>query len=105
MNTEDTWKWDGLEINGFAKFNRLLRIDCAKARLTAALNEAPGKADPPAPTADIFLMQPGTFYTATQKHNEIIEKRNESFEQVISITLSRLDTVPAQRIEYIACRR
>lgn len=105
MATEDNWKWDGLEINGYSTFNRLLRRDCTKANLMVAMNEAPEIADPPSPTANMFTVQPGKFYKAKQKHANILLKRSRNFEQIISIILSRLDAVLAQRIKYIADNR
>ena len=58
MTTETNdadWKWDGKVINGFAKFNRLVKQDCTMRRLTSALEEPPGDPEPPGPTAFILL--------------------------------------------------
>jgi len=96
------WKWDGKVINGFAKFNRLIKQDCAMRRLTSALEELPGDPEPAAPTAIIFAGNPAGLYTAQTKHQELLKSRKEDFEQVIAISFARLDTVPAQRVEPIA---
>jgi hypothetical protein len=105
MTTETNdadWKWDGKVINGFAKFNRLVKQDCTMRRLTSALEEPPGYPEPPGPTAFIFAGNPSGLYTAQTKHQELLKSRKEDFEQVIAIIFARLDTVPAQRVQPIA---
>ena len=63
MNDKD-WKWDGVIINGFAKFNRLIRQDCQRERVTGALDEPPGQPEPAGPTEQIFAGNPSGLYTA-----------------------------------------
>ena len=78
MNDKD-WEWDGVIINGFAKFNRLIRQECQRE-----------------------LRNPSGLYTAKTKHDELIKRRKDEFEQVISIITARLDTVPAQQVDSIS---
>jgi len=101
MNDKD-WKWDGVIINGFAKFNRLIRQDCQRERVTGALDEPPGQPEPAGPTEQIFAGNPSGLYTAKTKHDELIKRRKDEFEQVIAIITARLDTVPAQRVDSIS---
>ena len=58
MTNDKDWKWDGVIINGFAKFNRLIRQDCQRERVTGALDERSGQPEPAEPTEQIFAGNP-----------------------------------------------
>ena len=68
----------------------------------STLDEPPGQPEPGGPTEQIFAGNPSGLYTAQTKHDELIKRRKDEYEQVISRITARLDTVPAQRIDSIS---